>query len=454
MMAKLTSAVLFVLAATALARAAPEAFEAAPMRFYRVVSDDPRCARNCPEWIAAEGKIAPGTAAAFQDFIAGLNGRRLPIFISSPGGSTDDAMAMGRLIRARRLAVAVASTTIDACAGANLSACGPTKGSADAYRAYCASACSLVLAGGVERYASPLSRIGVHQTITFLTHTRIVQHYKIYYRVVGGRKEEISREIIDQKRTQTTSKQTALPATENAIAAYLREQGIAPDVERIALSTPPSSVRWLTAEEKKATHLITAWIDDRSPMISGSESNGLTGVATGAAPSATPVFTAHGEWPLALQVDQRTVWLDADFVYRRGGGVVETDLRTRHEGASAEASEAADALSRKFSIELIPGGDPFPAVKTADDEPWRAVVPRAAFCALVDDGRILIGPPDGMATKIADTDSDAGPDQPPIAIAAAKVDGMAALLEEACPPPMKAAPAPLRQLSRAKKARA
>ena len=148
-----------------------------------------------------------------------------------------------------------------------------------------------------------------------------------------------------------------LPATENAIAAYLSEQGIAPDVEKIALSTPPSGVRWLTAEEKKATHLVTAWIDDRSPMISGSRSNGLTGVATDAAPSATPVFTAHGEWPLALPVNQRTVWLDADFVYRRGGGVIETDLRTRHEGAAAEAGEPADALSRKFSIELIPGGD-------------------------------------------------------------------------------------------------
>ena len=192
------------------------------MRFYRVVSDDPRCAPNCPEWIAAEGKIEPGTAAAFQDFIAGLNGRRLPIFISSPGGSTNDAMAMGRLIRAKRLAVAVASTTIDACAGAGPAACGPTKGSADAYRAYCASACSFVLAGGVERYASPLSRIGVHQTVTYLTQTRIVQRYKVYYRVVGGQKEEISREFIDEKRTQTTTTQTALPATENAIAAYLQ----------------------------------------------------------------------------------------------------------------------------------------------------------------------------------------------------------------------------------------
>ena len=59
-----------------------------------------------------------------------------------------------------------------------------------------------------------------------------------------------------------------------------------------------------------------------------------------------------------------------------------------------------------------------------------------------------------MATKIADADSDAGPDQPPIAIAAVKVDGMAALLDEACPPPIKPAPAPLPQLSRAKKARA
>ena len=48
----------------------------------------------------------------------------------------------------------------------------------------------------------------------------------------------------------------------------------------------------------------------------------------------------------------------------------------------------------------------------------------------------------------------AGADQPPLAITAAKVDGMAALLEEACPPPQKPAPTPLPQVSRAKKARA
>ena len=158
-------------------------------------------------------------------------------------------------------------------------------------------------------------------------------------------------------------------------------------------------MRWLTADEKKTTHLVTAWIDDRSPMISGSISNGLTGVATDAAPSATPVFTAHGEWPFALPVNERTVWLDADFVYRRGGGVIETDLRTRHEGPAAKAVEPGDALSRKFSIELIPSGDEFPAVKTADDEPWRAVMPRAAFCALVGDGRILIGPSEGLGDE-------------------------------------------------------
>ena len=80
-----------------------------PMRILRVRSSDPACQPDCPEWIAAEGKIEVGTAQAF----AGLGGRRLPVLVNSPGGSVADAMAMGRLIRARGLAVAVARTVLE-----------------------------------------------------------------------------------------------------------------------------------------------------------------------------------------------------------------------------------------------------------------------------------------------------------------------------------------------------
>jgi hypothetical protein len=72
-----------------------------PMRFVRVVSADPACASTCPEWLSAEGLIEPGAAADLAKALEGLEGRRLPILIHSPGGSVRDAIAMGELIRVR-----------------------------------------------------------------------------------------------------------------------------------------------------------------------------------------------------------------------------------------------------------------------------------------------------------------------------------------------------------------
>ena len=106
------------------------------MRFVRVVSAAASCQPNCPEWVSAEGQIDVGTAQVFARFIAGLGGRRLPILISSPGGSTSDAMAMGRLIRAQHLVVAVARTNLSPCPN-GVANCSPTPGAATAYGAYC-----------------------------------------------------------------------------------------------------------------------------------------------------------------------------------------------------------------------------------------------------------------------------------------------------------------------------
>ena len=131
------------------------------MRFVRVRSDNAACRPDCPEWISAEGKIVTGSADALERMLNAAGGRRLPIVINSAGGAVEDAMAMGRLIRAKRLAVVVAHTTVAPCAkGAKT--CGEAKGVADSRGAYCASACTLALAGGVERYISPQSYIGVH----------------------------------------------------------------------------------------------------------------------------------------------------------------------------------------------------------------------------------------------------------------------------------------------------
>jgi hypothetical protein len=138
-----------------------------PMRILCVMNSDLACQPNCPEWISAEGRIMPGTGAAFAKAIANLRGRRLPVLVSSGGGSLADAAAMGQLIRQKRLAVAVARTLIDNCpAGAH--ACPEPKGQAITGGAKCASACPFILAGGIERLVGPAALVGVHQ-ITAVT---------------------------------------------------------------------------------------------------------------------------------------------------------------------------------------------------------------------------------------------------------------------------------------------
>src|SRR6204780_4525739 len=57
-----------------------------PMRFVRVTSAEPACKPNCPEWLSAEGRIEPGSAKAFADAIADLQGRRLAGLLPSPRG--------------------------------------------------------------------------------------------------------------------------------------------------------------------------------------------------------------------------------------------------------------------------------------------------------------------------------------------------------------------------------
>ena len=223
------------------------------MRFVRVVSADPACKPNCPEWLSAEGRIEPGSAKAFADAIANLKGRRLPILIHSPGGSVADAGAMGELIRAKGLAVAVARTLITNCPEASPK-CPDGPGTAITGGATCASACVLVLAGGVERLAAPSARIGVHQTTTLVSETEGLAHLKS------------TRKIYEQR------------GVDAAVEAYLAAMGVGDPVMTLMRKTPAASIRWLSPAELKDSHLATLALDPAEPILT-SGANGLNGHA-------------------------------------------------------------------------------------------------------------------------------------------------------------------------------
>ena len=89
--------------------------------------------------LIATGTVVPGAAETFAAEIEKRGGYVKTVVLHSPGGSVQDALKIGRLIRERKYNTEVQDAR------------------------YCASSCPLMFAGGVERIAGPKAAIGVHQ---------------------------------------------------------------------------------------------------------------------------------------------------------------------------------------------------------------------------------------------------------------------------------------------------
>ncbi len=218
-----------------------------PMHIALVRAQGPGCDPNCPTWITASGKIVPRTAEKLRQVIQSLAGRRLPILVSSPGGFVAEAMAMGRLIRRSGFSVAVADTSLAVCQPVGKS-CEDQRASTS-FGAICESACSLVLAGGVRRYVSGYSVVGVHELMALRTVTRTLRRYEILYQVVGGRKLEVSRRLVSEESSSHSTVSEAGEDLERSAADYFAEMGVGEPVVRLTALTPSTSIRRLTMGE-------------------------------------------------------------------------------------------------------------------------------------------------------------------------------------------------------------
>lgn len=92
--------------------------------------------------LMATGMILPGTVEAFKAEVDKRGGYIKTVVLNSTGGSVQDAIAMGRLIREKKFTTSVENGN------------------------FCASSCPLVFAGGVERRAGEKAAIGVHQVFS------------------------------------------------------------------------------------------------------------------------------------------------------------------------------------------------------------------------------------------------------------------------------------------------
>ena len=355
-----------------------------PMRFVRVTSADPACKPDCPQWLSAEGRIGRGSATDFAQALERLDGRRLPILIHSPGGSVPDAAAMGELIRARGLAVAVARTLIANCPE-SAPKCPDGPGRAITGGAACASACVLVLAGGIERLAAPSALIGVHQITTLVSETEGLAHLK------------------------STRKFYEQPRVDAAVTAYLAALGVGEPAMTLMRRTPAASIRWLSLAELRASHLATLALDAADPILTRG-ANGLNARAFDGDPPRADLMQASLSRPLR----DGGATVEVAFRYRRGGGVIEAEASERD---GAEASGAAPA---PLSLTLSAAGAEAAPLPIAGTNPARTLIPRERFCALAHGGAtIAAATPDGPQGWA------------PIELAA--LDGAKPLIAEACP---------------------
>jgi hypothetical protein len=357
---------------------------APPMRFVRVTSADPSCQPNCPEWLSAEGRIEPGSATAFAEAVEKLKGRRLPILIHSPGGSVVDAAMMGELIRAKGLAVAVARTLIANCPEA-APKCPDGPGKAITGGATCASACVLVLAGGVERLAGPVPLIGVHQTTTVVKETEGLAHLTSI------------RKLYEQQ------------GVDAAVEAYLAQMGVGEPVMTLARKTAAASVRWLSPAELKASRLTTLALDAAEPILT-SGLNGLNGRAFDGAPPRADLIEARGSVPIGGDV----ATLDLALRYRRGGGAVEAQASER------ETTQSSATPAANWTLTLSAAGAEPLEINAAGGAPAQALIPRERFCALARGGAIAAS-------------EQGAPQASPRTVELAAMAGAKALIAEACP---------------------
>src|SRR5262245_918607 len=171
-----------------------------PMQVVIVSDGRPGCEPNCAEWISAEGEIGRDTPARFSRVFNTLGHKKLPIFISSTGGSVNAALAIGREIRKRGLDVAVERTLFQKCEPSPSTCDRRTlkdgdKGRPEPIAAYCASSCAFILAAGIQRVVPVYGFVGVHEIIAFQTYNRVWRTYRVQRRIVNGQPAEVSRQL-------------------------------------------------------------------------------------------------------------------------------------------------------------------------------------------------------------------------------------------------------------------
>jgi hypothetical protein len=341
-----------------------------PMHVVIVTDGRPGCEPGCAQWISAQGQIFPDTPAQFRRVFKALGQKKLPIFISSSGGSVQAAFAIGREIRTRGLDVAVERTIFQKCEAAP-AACDPRtlkdgdKGRPEAIAAYCVSACAFILAAGAERVVPVYGFVGVHEVIEFQTIKRVWRTYHVVRRIENGRLVEVSRQLISEKPLSTETVETN--PNYAPVKAYFTEMGIdAATIMPLLIKTPHQDIYRMTPDERRLTRLVTrvATGDDLLPA---------------AAPAKAPEGAEEKPQPAASQSALPPASVSAELLlfYPPGGDAIDIYIRLKSWDAPLRADRySADiqfANGKKLTARSTGGGL---------TDPLYVALADAEFCAL------------------------------------------------------------------------
>ncbi len=234
-----------------------------PAKIKLVRLADTACEPACPEWIAIDGKIEPGAAETLKSVLKETGKRKLPIFVDSGGGSVNDAMEMGRMIRALGLDVVVTRTELVSCARDDV-ACrkrtsnGRALGKPQSVGAICASSCGFLIAAGLHRFVGASTLVGVHQITSFQTYQKVYRQYEVKRAYRDGKIVEIDRRVVSETLGAKKTVQTATKdETYVKIRKYFTEMGIDDGIMGLLIAAPPKGMHWLSPAELKATAIMT-----------------------------------------------------------------------------------------------------------------------------------------------------------------------------------------------------
>jgi hypothetical protein len=225
--------------------------EQQPMVFFVAKGPADSCGPGCSEWIAAVGKFESNTDQRFRDFLEKLNGRNLPIYFHSPGGTSASGHKIGLMLRERRMTAGVGRTETRRCRifDKKDSACQnllKTGQAVDARLmtkdAQCHSACVYAFVGASSRRVASDAFIGVH-------HAKFGPDLqKKLPELRAGASVKNRRAAIESIRNPKPSKAQA-KQYEQAVRNYYLRMGIDPGLSELAEKTPSEKIYLLNRAE-------------------------------------------------------------------------------------------------------------------------------------------------------------------------------------------------------------